>query len=106
MQDVKFYGAVAEGYINISEDGVWTVASDYDQVWIDGKKLIDNGTEVKRYSRHDAQVALEKGLHEIKVVFISNIIGGHASARNNSTIQMRRPGGKGFHSVNADQLYR
>ncbi|MBQ1857165.1 MAG: family 20 glycosylhydrolase [Bacteroidales bacterium] len=106
MQDVNFYGAVAEGYINISEDGVWTVSSDYDQVWIDGKKLIDNGTEVKRYSRHDAQVALEKGLHEIKVVFISNIIGGHATARNNTTIQMRRPGGKGFHAVNADQLYR
>ena len=106
MQDVNFYGAVAEGYINISEDGVWTVSSDYDQVWIDGKKLIDNGTEVKRYSRHDAQVALEKGLHEIKVVFISNIIGGNATARNNTTIQMRRPGGKGFHAVNADQLYR
>jgi len=106
MQDVKFYGSVAEGYIKISEDGVWTVASDYDQVWIDGKKLIDNGTEVKRYSRHDAQVALAKGLHKIKIVFVSNIIGGHPSARNNTTVQMRRPGGKDFHSVKADQLYR
>lgn len=86
MQDVRFYGAVAEGYINIPEDGVWRFSSLCDEVWVDGKLLIDNGTDVKRYSRHDAEAALKAGYHSIKVVFLSNIIGGWPSARNKTTI--------------------
>ena len=68
--------AQATGYVEIPEDGVYYFSSNNDEVWIDGKLLINNGGEVKRFSRKDASVALAKGLHEIKVVFCSHIIGG------------------------------
>ena len=57
-------------YVNIPEDGVYYISSDNEEVWIDGKLLINNGGEVKRFSRHDTSVALAAGLHEIKVVFL------------------------------------
>ena len=69
MRGVKQYAAVATGYVNIPEDGVYFISSDLEEVWIDGKLLVNNGGEVKRFSRHDSSVALAKGLHEIKAVF-------------------------------------
>ncbi len=74
--DIDFKARIAEGYFEIPEDGVYFFSSNYDEVWIDGIKLIDNGGEVKRYSRHDSSRAMQKGLHSIKVVFIGGIFGG------------------------------
>lgn len=57
MRGVKQYAAVATGYVNVPEDGVYYISSDNEEVWIDGKLLINNGGEVKRFSRHDTSVA-------------------------------------------------
>ncbi|MDD3255642.1 MAG: family 20 glycosylhydrolase, partial [Parabacteroides sp.] len=43
MRNVKQYAAVASGYVNIPEDGVYIFSSDNEEVWIDGKLLINNG---------------------------------------------------------------
>lgn len=45
MRNVKQYAAIATGYINIPEDGIIS-SSDNEEVWIDGKLLINNGGEV------------------------------------------------------------
>ena len=58
MRGVNQYAAVAAGYVNIPEDGVYFISSDLEEVWIDGKLLVNNGGEVKRFSRHDSSVAL------------------------------------------------
>ena len=79
MRGVKQYAAIATGYVNIPEDGVYYISSDNEEVWIDGKLLVNNAGEVKRFSRHDSSAALSKGLHEIKVVFLGHIIGGWPS---------------------------
>ena len=105
MQGVKFFACEASGYVDIPRDGVWRFSTDDDQLWIDGKLLIDNGTEVKRYSRHDAEAALEGGLHEIKVVFVSNIIGGWVSAKNKGTVTMQRAGEEDSHRVKPERLF-
>ena len=76
MRGVKQYAAIANGYVNIPEDGVYYFSSELEEVWIDGKLLIDNGGEVKRFSRKDKSVALAKGLHDIKAVFLGHIVGG------------------------------
>ena len=76
MRGVKQYGAIATGYVDIPEDGVYYFTTNNDEVWIDGKLLISNEGEVKRFSRNDKSVALAKGLHELKVVFLGHIIGG------------------------------
>ena len=59
MRGVKQYAAVATGYVEIPEDGVYFISSDNEEVWIDGKLLVNNGGEVKRFSRHDTSAACE-----------------------------------------------
>lgn len=88
----RFYGAVAEGYFKVSHTDVYRFSSDCDQVWIDGRLLIDNGAEVKRYSRHDTEIALEKGPHAVKVIFLFNVGGGWNTIQNKTDVQIRRYG--------------
>lgn len=104
MRNVKQYAAVASGYVNIPEDGVYIFSSDNEEVWIDGKLLINNGGEVKRFSRHDSSVALAKGLHEIKVVFLGHIIGGWPSNWNDGSVKIRKAGTEKFEAITPAML--
>ncbi|MCD8135999.1 MAG: family 20 glycosylhydrolase [Parabacteroides gordonii] len=104
MRGVKQYAAVATGYVNIPEDGVYYISSDNEEVWIDGKLLINNGGEVKRFSRHDTFVALAAGLHEIKVVFLGHIIGGWPSNWNDGSVKLRKEGAEKFTRITPEML--
>ncbi len=105
MRGVKQYAAVATGYINIPEDGVYFLSSDLEEVWIDGKLLISNKNEVKRFSRTDSSAALAKGLHEVKAVFLGHIIGGWPSNWNDGSIKYRKASDTEFKSINQDMLF-
>lgn len=105
MRGVEQYAAVAEGYVNVPEDGVYYISSDLEQVSIDGKVVVDNGGEVKRFSRHDKSVALGKGLHPIKAVFLGHIIGGWPSNWNDGSIRVRKAGTEDFVRISGDMLY-
>ena len=102
MRGVKQYAAVATGYVNIPEDGVYVFSSNLEEVWIDGKRLIDNGGEVKRFSRNDASMALAKGLHEVKLVFLGHVIGGWPSNWDDGSLNMRKVGDKNFRKLEGD----
>lgn len=104
MRGVNLYAAVAAGYVNIPEDGVYFISSDLEEVWIDGKLLVNNGGEVKRFSRHDSSVALAKGLHEIKAVFLGHIIGGWPSNWNDGSIKLRKSDAKEFTAITPEML--
>lgn len=104
MRGVNQYAAVATGYVNIPEDGVYFISSDLEEVWIDGKLLVNNGGEVKRFSRHDSSVALTKGLHEIKAVFLGHIIGGWPSNWNDGSIKLRKSDAKEFTAITPEML--
>jgi hexosaminidase len=104
MRNVKQYAAIAQGYVRIPEDGVYYVSSDNEEVWIDGKLLVDNGGEVKRFSRHDHSVALAEGVHELKVVFLGHIIGGWPSNWNNGSVQLRHAQAPAFSRLSPDVL--
>ena len=104
MRGVKQYGAVATGYVNIPEDGVYYISSDNEEVWIDGKLLINNSGEVKRFSRHDSSAALAKGLHEIKVVFLGHIIGGWPSNWNDGSVKLRKADAEKFTAITPEML--
>lgn len=104
MRSVNQYAAVATGYVNIPEDGVYFISSDLEEVWIDGKLLVNNGGEVKRFSRHDSSVALAKGLHEIKAVFLGHIIGGWPSNWNDGSIKLRKSDAKEFTAITPEML--
>lgn len=104
MRGVKQYAAVATGYVNIPEDGVYYISSDNEEVWIDGKLLVNNGGEVKRFSRNDNSVALAKGLHEIKVVFLGHIIGGWPSNWNDGSVKLRKADADKFTKITPEML--
>ncbi|MDR3141051.1 MAG: family 20 glycosylhydrolase [Tannerellaceae bacterium] len=107
MRGVKYYAAVATGYVDIPEDGVYYFSSDNEEVWIDGKLLINNRGEVKRFPRTDKSVALAKGLHEFKVVFLSHIIGGWPSIWNNwhkGTVSYRKAEAEKFERITPEML--
>lgn len=104
MRGVKQYAAIATGYINIPEDGVYYVSSELEQVCLDGKVIVDNTGEVKKFSRKDRSVALAKGLHEIKAVFLGHTIGGFPSNWNEGDIRLRKEGAKEFSKVTGDML--
>ena len=104
MRGVKQYAAIATGYVNIPEDGVYYLSSDLEEVWIDGKLMISNGGETKRFSRHDTSIALAKGLHEIKAVFLGHIVGGWPSNWNDGSISLRKADQKEFKAISEEML--
>ena len=87
---LKFFAAEAEGWFKVPETGVYRFSSDTDCVWIDGELAVDNGAEVKRYSRHDSEMVLEKGMHRVKILFIYNVVGGWNSIRYKPDVLIRR----------------
>jgi hexosaminidase len=88
----RFYAAEAEACFKVKETGVYRFSSDCDAVWIDDVLLINNGDEIKRYSRHDAELALEKGIHKVRAVFVFNILGGWNTLKNKTDVQIRKSG--------------
>lgn len=107
MVDARFYACEAEGYIKIDKSGVYRFSTENDRLWIDGRLVVDNNDVVKRYSRNDSEMALEKGLHRIKVVFTSNAEGGWVTGRYNSgDVNIRLAGEKRFQRIKAENLFR
>lgn len=105
MRGIKHYGAVTTGYVDIPEDGVYYFSSNNDEVWIDGNRIINNEGEVKRFSRNDTSLALAKGLHELKVVFLGHIIGGWPSQWDNAAVSIRKEGMERFTQIKPEQLF-
>lgn len=105
MRNVKQYAAVATGYMEIPEDGIYYFSTDNEEFWIDGQLLISNKGETKRFSRNDKSIALSKGLHEIKVVFLGHIIGGWPSNWNNGNVNIRKSDADKFTPLAPEMLY-
>ena len=106
MMGINFYAAEATGYVKIPKDGVYVFSTVFDQLWIDGEKVIDNGSEVKKHTRNDNTIALKKGYHPITIRFLSNVHGGWATARNRGEILYRRVTEEEFHTLRTDRLIR
>ena len=90
MQDPPFFAAEAEGYFKVPSTGTWYFSSVYDEVWIDGRLVVDNRGEIKKNFRHDGSLVLRRGTHHVKVVFLSNVNGGWTTARNKGEVLLRR----------------
>jgi len=92
MQDPQFFAARAEGYFSVPSTGTWFFSSLYDEVWVDGRLVVDNRGEIKKNFRHDGTLVLEEGLHHLRVVFLSNVNGGWTTARNKGEVLIRGAG--------------
>jgi len=91
--------SVFVGYLEVPEDGIYEFATNLDQFYIANQLLIDNNGEVKRFSRNNSTIALRKGKHPVKLVYINNIIGGWPQAWNGPKVQFRLWGEDEFTNV-------
>lgn len=96
------YAAVFEGYLELPEDGIYEFSTNLDQFFIANQLLIDNNGEVKRFSRNNSTIALRRGKHPVKLIYLNNIIGGWPQAWNGPKVSFRLWGDKEFTEANSD----
>ncbi len=94
---------VFTGYLTIEEDGIYEFQTNLDQLFIGEELLINNDGEVKRFSRNNSTIALAKGKHPVKLVYLNNIIGGWPQAWNGPKVQYRLLGDEKFKVVDNSQ---
>ncbi|KJF45381.1 family 20 glycosylhydrolase [Draconibacterium sediminis] len=93
---------ILSGYIEMPEDGIYEFSTNVDQFFLGGQLLINNDGEVKRFSRNNTTVALKKGKHEVKLIYLNNIIGGWPQAWNGPRIDFRLQGTDEFTKVSQE----
>jgi hexosaminidase len=91
--------SIFTGFIEIPSDGIYVFSTEMDQLFIAGKLIVNNDGEVKKNSGNDGSIALENGKHAFKLIFINNIIGGYASAKNEIKVLFRIEPDKNFTEV-------
>jgi len=91
----------------IPEDGVYGFLSENNQVIIDGKVIVDKDNDVvKRSESGGGTVALKKGLHKIKVVFIGYNGDGWPTYHNNTRVRICNTSkNENFKDVTPDMLF-
>lgn len=92
-------------HFHLTEDQGWRIEiKKYPKLTSVGS--LRNEGDVKASTMNDSSVALAKGLHPIKVVFLANIIGGWPSWWSSTAIEMRKDNEKEFTAVGGSQLFR
>ncbi|MGL5014231.1 MAG: family 20 glycosylhydrolase [Bacteroidales bacterium] len=94
---------VYEGYIDFPEDGVYTFATDMDQLWIDGELLVEN-EKLSRHNKTKAQIGLEKGKHTYKLVFNNYIKDGWPNSWSPVGFRFKTPSSSSFQNVTPEML--
>ncbi len=105
LTEDMFFALELEGYIYIPADNVYYFSTDIDQFWLANQLIINNEGELKRFSRHDTSVALKKGYHPIKLVYLSNIYKGWLSPRRELNIQYKSKDENTFKNIGDNMLF-
>lgn len=101
---IEHFTNVAEGFIDIPEDGIWCFSTTLNRLWIDEELLIDNSLEVKHFCRNDTSAGLAAGLHRIRFEFVSGHIGGYPSTWEKGNLVMKKAGRVEFRPVPVTRL--
>ena len=99
-----FYSVVLTGYLNVPEDGVYIFGTTATELWIDNKLFISNEGEVARRAKNSS-IALSKGLHPIKIVRLSGIIGGWPPLWYDIYLDMRKESNDNFETLDASRFF-
>jgi len=100
-----YYNTVLTGYLDIPEDGVYYFSTLATQFWIGNKLLITNEGTVSKHPHYDSSIALEKGLHPIKIVRLSGIVGGWPPLWDEISISIRKETDASFESLKSSFFY-
>lgn len=71
------------GFFRVPEDGVYYISTEMDELQIDGNVVLSNDGKLMRHTHNRTSLALAKGYHEFRLLFINNNIGGFPRIWNN-----------------------
>lgn len=101
--NVEFYVAVAEGYLYVSDEGIYEFSSNNTRITIGEYVVVDNDGKPQLNSKYGKSLALKKGWHKIQIEQISNFIGGwNSQQRNNGAVKMRKYGKKEWINISKE----
>lgn len=104
LMDMNNPGVVVfEGFVEFPEDGVYTLSTDLDQLWIDGQLLIEND-KLSRHNKNKKQIALAKGKHAYKLVANNYIKDGWPNSWSPIGFIYKTPSGSEFKQVTPEML--
>ncbi len=89
VNEDNFRAVFLNGYIDIPEDGVYYFTSTQDQVWIADKLVIEHSESIKKHPQ-ESSLALQKGKHKLKIVYLNNIVQGWATDWNTVELKFRK----------------
>lgn len=93
-----------EGYFEVPEDGIYTITSDNEELWIDDILVIDNNNQVKRHLRTKSTKALAKGKHKYTLIMNNSIMGGWPNSWSENTFFFKAPSATKYTKVSEDIL--
>ncbi|WP_062061005.1 family 20 glycosylhydrolase [Aquimarina longa] len=104
VKEENFRAVFLDGYIDIPEDGVYYFSSTQDQVWIADQLVLDYKTPLKKHPI-ESSIALQKGKHKLKIVYLNNIAKGWATDWNTIELKYRKASEVDYKAVNEDMIY-
>ena len=76
-----------------------------DQVWVADQLLVDNDGTIRKHELNDGSIALKKGMHKIKLIYINNIVGGWTTDWNEIALKMRNATDSDYKLVADESLF-
>ena len=95
------YNTILTGYFTVPEDGVYYFSTIAEEMWLDEELFISNAGQIKRYPRTDRSIALAKGTHSIKLIRLSDTIGGWPAQWYEFGVSIRKDGDQEFKIMDA-----
>lgn len=98
-----YYSAIGEAYVDVPKDGVWFFRSNYKEVWTDDKLVVDNNGQTVPVGFHGGRsIALAKGLHSIKVVYLGYCLDGFPTSWDSGAVNWRHESEATYHRISKE----
>lgn len=106
-RNVKNYAGIAEGYINVPQDGVYYFRGNYPEMYVDGQKVIDNNCHPNNHHHSGTRsIALMAGMHTLKAIYLSHIIDGTPSWRGDRKFYYRIGDTGEYKEITPEMLFK
>ena len=79
-------------------------SSTQDQVWIGDKLLIEHPEPIKKHAE-ESSIALQKGKHKLKIMYLNNEIKGWATDWNTVELKYRKASETEYKSVDEHMIF-
>ncbi|WP_103070085.1 family 20 glycosylhydrolase [Aquimarina sediminis] len=100
----NFKAIFLDGFIDIPEDGVYYFSSAQDQIWIADQLVIDYKESLKKHPKENS-IALQKGKHKLKIVYLNNVAKGWATDWNTVELKYRKASEVDYLEVDENMIF-